>query len=287
MRTVRQDLEFLSNQQVTLQAMATCIDKYCQGNDKNFYEFLRTILHRQFAANVAKIYAHCESPIEILLMNALQFMCLAAGQTPIVVGPVDDFETAQKEREGLLTGLWKCQSFYNQLPDDARPDSFRDFLSAWISSSDLTPEGVETIVTETTVYRDLNFIHCLHIALQPTLKGYGANGKAIRPDAILYVPSNSKTKIVVECDGHEYHASKEVFVSDRQRDRKLSESGYKVLRYSGSEIYSAPHKASADLLKSAEVLYGNKRRWEQRLLKSARPPSAETIKFWRARKSAA
>jgi very-short-patch-repair endonuclease len=46
------------------------------------------------------------------------------------------------------------------------------------------------------------------------------------------------TKIVIECDGHEFHEkTKEQVSKDKKRDRELQKMGYKVLRYSGSDLY--------------------------------------------------
>jgi len=48
-------------------------------------------------------------------------------------------------------------------------------------------------------------------------------------------------KLVVECDGHEFHErTKEQAAKDRSRDRALSELGYDVFRFTGSEIWRDP-----------------------------------------------
>jgi very-short-patch-repair endonuclease len=45
-------------------------------------------------------------------------------------------------------------------------------------------------------------------------------------------------KIVIECDGHEWHEkTKEQVSRDKERDRELQKLGYVVLRYSGSDLY--------------------------------------------------
>lgn len=47
------------------------------------------------------------------------------------------------------------------------------------------------------------------------------------------------SKIVIECDGHEFHEkTKEQAKNDKSRDRYLVSQGYKVLHYTGSEIYN-------------------------------------------------
>jgi very-short-patch-repair endonuclease len=46
-------------------------------------------------------------------------------------------------------------------------------------------------------------------------------------------------KIVVECDGHAFHAmTKEQVARDNKRDRYLQSEGWRVLRFSGSEIHN-------------------------------------------------
>jgi very-short-patch-repair endonuclease len=48
-------------------------------------------------------------------------------------------------------------------------------------------------------------------------------------------------KLVVECDGHDYHErTKEQAASDRSRDRQLNASGYDVFRFTGSELWRDP-----------------------------------------------
>jgi hypothetical protein len=56
-------------------------------------------------------------------------------------------------------------------------------------------------------------------------------------------------KIIVEVDGHDYHErTKEQAARDRQRDRDLMLDGYKVIRFTGSEIYNNHSKCAEDLL---------------------------------------
>ena len=55
-------------------------------------------------------------------------------------------------------------------------------------------------------------------------------------------------KVVVECDGHQFHErTKEQATRDRARDRKMTMDGYKVLRFTGSEIYRSPSEAAGDV----------------------------------------
>ena len=56
-------------------------------------------------------------------------------------------------------------------------------------------------------------------------------------------------KIIVECDGHEFHQkSKQQVEKDNQRERDLKKLGYEVVRFSGSEIFKDAEKCVKDLL---------------------------------------
>lgn len=47
--------------------------------------------------------------------------------------------------------------------------------------------------------------------------------------------------LVVECDGHDFHErTKEQAAKDRSRDRTLSQMGYDVFRFTGSELWKDP-----------------------------------------------
>jgi very-short-patch-repair endonuclease len=60
--------------------------------------------------------------------------------------------------------------------------------------------------------------------------------------------SNGNLKIVVECDGHDFHErTKEQAKNDRSRDRNLQAQGYLVLRYTGSEIWRDPWGCAVDI----------------------------------------
>lgn len=55
----------------------------------------------------------------------------------------------------------------------------------------------------------------------------------------LVLADFSDDKIIIECDGHDYHEkTKEQSKHDKERDRFLTSQGYKILRFSGSEIYN-------------------------------------------------
>lgn len=57
--------------------------------------------------------------------------------------------------------------------------------------------------------------------------------------------------IAIECDGHEFHErTKEQATSDKARDRHLQLRGYKVLRFTGSEIWADPFASAMEVLRT-------------------------------------
>lgn len=67
-----------------------------------------------------------------------------------------------------------------------------------------------------------------------------------RADFLLTMWSGDRpTCLVVECDGHDFHErTKEQAARDRSRDRQMTLAGYKVLRFTGSEIFRDPIKCA-------------------------------------------
>lgn len=69
--------------------------------------------------------------------------------------------------------------------------------------------------------------------------------------------SFSDDKVIIECDGHDYHEkTKEQAKHDKERDRYLTSLGYKILRYTGSEIYNDFIKIEKELSILLEVPLG-------------------------------
>jgi hypothetical protein len=66
----------------------------------------------------------------------------------------------------------------------------------------------------------------------------GAYPKAQVPIGSYRVDFVVGGNLVVECDGHDYHSTKEQRASDAKRDRELMAAGFRVIRFTGSEIHA-------------------------------------------------
>jgi len=71
-----------------------------------------------------------------------------------------------------------------------------------------------------------------------------ANGHNYRAD--FAIPD---LKIVIELDGHEYHKTKEQRTNDARRERDLQMEGWKVIRFTGTEIAQSARNCAQDTYK--------------------------------------
>lgn len=58
----------------------------------------------------------------------------------------------------------------------------------------------------------------------------------------------TSTPTIVECDGHDFHEkTKDQARRDKKRDRKLQSSGFRILRFTGSEIWASPNSCLEEI----------------------------------------
>lgn len=61
--------------------------------------------------------------------------------------------------------------------------------------------------------------------------------------------ADGNKKLVVECDGHDFHEkTKEQASRDKERDRFLQSEGWVVFRFSGSDIWNNPNSVTGEIL---------------------------------------
>lgn len=69
-----------------------------------------------------------------------------------------------------------------------------------------------------------------------------------RVDFLIEYQFVNRLKVIVECDGHDYHErTKEQASYDKARDRYLQKLGYKVFRWSGSDINADAYGCAYEL----------------------------------------
>lgn len=287
--TNKERFDLFQNKEYTLQMAEHTLkliakDCYPQG-DGLFRELYISMARNQAVANLERIYQYSESPIETVFLCTMQFHFMSLNPTmfKVMEPPPGDALGALDRHIAANEDSFVPYAFYQNLPADVQPNSYEKFLRRWQRDGGIDPDGVEHLLNQATFGYELGGYHGIHLVLQPTFSKF-REGKDIRVDALVWVPSNPAVKIVIECDGFEFHNSKESFIQDRQRDRLLTARGWTVHRFSGSEIYQ-------DVIGVAEVFckdlhqktdYGSSlhKKWEKkfkRKYKAQITPTADQV----------
>jgi len=72
--------------------------------------------------------------------------------------------------------------------------------------------------------------------------------------ADIFIESKYR-KIVIECDGKEFHQDKK---REEKRDRYLESKGYLVLHFTGSEIFQNSEACVQKIIENISEIYGSK-----------------------------
>lgn len=210
----------------------------------------RTISER----NINLVFDVCESPIEVVMFNSLVM-------TDLRNGPVS------------LAFMAKFSDFLNDIANYA--DWFKHVeasVKKWAAlRRKKRPELVEWMRTEVSRYKGgyddeahywavttatdvlCNVGGMTQLVLQPGFPKLLDGKKGIRADAAAWSMKNAEQRLVIECDGFDYHSDRQKFTADRQRDRALALQGFRVVRYSGSEIMANPFIASTSLYEQLQM----------------------------------
>jgi hypothetical protein len=209
------------------------------------------------------IFKHCESPIERSLWGSA--LCCA-----VISGRFLEFWAPPKPAVNFIAGKSNASEYINfvataKLIYSKHPDrdklTFQEF-AAWKEPT-ATPEDIKRWDSEALLFFDLGLMFVPTVTLQPCLS---VGGKKIRPDAVAFVPAYPDNCVVIECDGFEFHGSKESFRSDRERDRLISsELNMEIRRYAGHDIYHTPIQSGEDIYEYFEHRFGTvknlRRKW--------------------------
>lgn len=138
--------------------------------------------------------------------------------------------------DGTESSDWDLRNQYNDtywftasLPQVCAAEVHSEHEAARIIAAYARTESpIERLFYEACIERRLGGM----IEAQRTVN---ANGKTYRLD--FFIPY---LNLAIECDGHDYHASKEARTRDAERDRNLRFLNIEVARFTGTEIYRNP-----------------------------------------------
>jgi very-short-patch-repair endonuclease len=208
----------------------------------------RSLIKIIVGGNFDIIFKHAQSPIEKIFLCALNWTF--AAYAPFHVS----FLAPQPRAEGYLPYLrnkhqWvmsQWQAFREETGDEDW-SVFVNLAEQLYQKSEIPEEEFVSIRTHLMFYHHLNLYNRYHCMPQPQFESYKVRNRSIRPDLLIWVPSKPAIKIVVECDGYNYHSDKDTFSRDRARDRLLQRHGYQVHRFSGAEIVQDPFGKAEEL----------------------------------------
>jgi very-short-patch-repair endonuclease len=162
-------------------------------------------------------FARCQSPIEAILLGALVTVISRENYTLKLSG------VGSKWPYGMIHRSHNSNASISIEPQTKIGRYTVDFMIQYrVIAIDYPPE----------VYKDSN-----------SQSRFVTNGELAFYEKIT-------RQLVVECDGHQFHEkTKEQVSRDKKRDRDLQTAGYKVFRFSGSEISNDPIACAYDVLR--------------------------------------
>ncbi|MDL2141665.1 DUF559 domain-containing protein [Flavobacterium tructae] len=224
-------------------------------NPYNFSAFYERFIDNYARVNTDIVFEYCESPIERIFINSLTLLFLKSRITELqVTPPFQNVEEAISNFRHNHQSIIRVIGRYKEQTGDTEMINFEQFIQEKIDSGRYE-EGDYEVFEYHRLIVDKFIWNSYHLSLQAGFPDYIIDGKSIRADILIWCPGNEKIKLIVECDGYQYHNSKESFERDRKRDRLLKSKGYEVIRFSGAEIYRDPVKVSEELFDFIENLY--------------------------------
>jgi len=175
---------------------------------------------RRFAYGVEELLGLCESPIERL------FLAAALGQHA---------------------------ASHESVPADLREVVGSDAIQWWAPDATLAahfegaPDDTQTRASVRLLPHVL-FVDDSPTFLVPQFKLETA-GRSMRIDLALFPWSGSPcSPVAIELDGHDFHErTKEQAAKDKSRDRDLQAAGWRVLRFTGSEVWRDPKRCVREM----------------------------------------
>jgi very-short-patch-repair endonuclease len=85
--------------------------------------------------------------------------------------------------------------------------------------------------------------------------GWIANAQVLDEQGLIAVADLlfEAAKVIIEVDGWRTHRSRESFVQDRRRDRRLTVAGYRVLRFTWDDLISRPAQVIAEITQALRL----------------------------------
>jgi len=217
-----------------------------EAGDPRFGRYLKIGMDLLLQENLTFVFDQTESPIERVFINSLLLSFIKNDPLNLIIqhsvrnAPKQMEAFRERRRQFKEFSAWYKAKHGNLTGAD-------DFLDREFARGKMEVGEHHYLRRHLVFYEYLGLEDRFHLIVQPGIPEVEIEGRGVRPDMLIWIPSNESVRIIVECDGFQHHSDKIVFIRDRKRDRALKVKGYEVLRYSGAEIYTDPVAASMDL----------------------------------------
>jgi hypothetical protein len=203
--------------------------------------------------NIELINKHSESPIEKIFLLSVFITSITVNLTGFIyTAPVLDTDKYMDYYHSDIGFL------VNDFKDFSRitGKGLKDYEEYLIETNKLNESQGSKLRTDLIMYIGFNFYNQYHVMIQPTFCNINRDSKKIRADLLIWKPSDKNVRLVIECDGYEYHQDKKHFIEDRKRDRDFNYNNYDIIRFSGTEIYNSFIDVSYELVNTVYTKYG-------------------------------
>lgn len=222
-----------------------------EADDPEFGQFLKSGLDLLLEENLELVFELTESPIETIFINSLVLCFIKADPMNLVVQ--HSVRNAPRQIEAFRERRAKFKKFMSwYIKKYGTIANVETYLKGQQEHGKMEVGEYYYLWRHYVFYELFNLENMFHMIIQPGIPDIQVEGRTVRADLLFWVPSDESIRVIVECDGFQYHKEKVVFIHDRKRDRALKAKGYEVLRFSGTEIYNDPIGVSTEL---AEYLW--------------------------------
>ncbi len=221
-----------------------CLEEGFTGRPRKFFSILAEELVRK---NFQIIHKYSKSPIEILFLSTLHMSFAMFDPLHVEFTPpieADTFPEYLRDQHSMAVDMWE------KFQESTGSKSVFEFIkqTGELFKDEPHIEEIKKYLTRQIIlYEFFGMYHKYHLSLQASFSDLKVNGRRIKPDMFIWIPSKPDFKLIVECDGYNTHSNKEAFSKDRAKDRELQRQGYKIFRFSGQDIYKDPVGQSKEL----------------------------------------
>lgn len=255
--------ERLTNEKQTQELVVAFIQlqveqQLANSESEEFNEIYKFALETNYPESVRKIFQFAESESEKRFLSSLLISFLISDPLGfVIISPHQNAELAVQQHRQRLRQMLNVEAKIKNRLSSIESKDFTSHLDFLLNEREIGKEAYQLAKDEYIFYHVLGFYDAFFLMPQAKFPNIKVAESSIRADAYIYIPSNEKFNLIVECDGYQFHSNKKSFISDRKRDRVLRSCGYDVLRFSGTEIYNDPVSISIELFDYLQKVSGN------------------------------